>query len=223
MLAGCLLNSGDGERVAEVLQEVAAGPRPALRAEAMIQMRRLDDAEQLIDMLETNGRRLDRVWMLAVGGRCRAMLLAAKGDVEAAAAAAHRAMVEHDRLPMPFERARTQLWQGQLQRRLRQRDAASATLRQALATFEELGTPLWAAQARVEVNRASPVRRGAAGLTAAERRVAELAATGITNREMAAALFISPKTVEANLSCIYRKLNIHSRAELGRVMGRSDG
>jgi FixJ family two-component response regulator len=51
---------------------------------------------------------------------------------------------------------------------------------------------------------------------------AELAATGITNREMAAALFISPKTVEANLSRIYRKLDIRSRAELGRVMGRAD-
>jgi DNA-binding NarL/FixJ family response regulator len=90
-----------------------------------------------------------------------------------------------------------------------------------LATFEELGIPLWAERARAELNRASGVRTQAE-LTASERRVAEMAATGVTNREMAAALFISPKTVEANLSRIYRKLNIRSRAELGRVMRRAD-
>jgi ATP/maltotriose-dependent transcriptional regulator MalT len=191
-------------------------------AEAMIGLGRLDEAQRFIDVLESNGRRLDRAWMLAVGARCRAMLLAARGDVEAASEAAARALREHQRLPMPFELARTQLLVGQLQRRQRQRDAASVTLQEALATFHDLGTPLWAERARAEVNRADPVRGGAADLTAAERRVADLAATGITNREMAAALFISPKTVEANLSRIYRKLNIRSRAELGRIIGRAD-
>jgi len=110
---------------------------------------------------------------------------------------------------------------GQLQRRQRQREAASVTLREALAAFEDLGTPLWAERARAELNRASGTRTRAE-LTASEQRVAELAATGMSNRDMAAALFISPKTVEANLSRIYRKLNIHSRAELGRVMGRAE-
>ena len=69
--------------------------------------------------------------------------------------------------------------------------------------------------------RASGVRTRAE-LTASEQQVAELAATGATNKEMAAALFISPKTVEANLSRIYRKLGIRSRAELGRIMGAAD-
>jgi DNA-binding NarL/FixJ family response regulator len=188
----------------------------------MIQLGRLDEAEPLIERLERNGERLDRAWMLAVGGRCRGMLLAARGDVEGAVAAALRAMAEHDRLPMPFERARTQLLVGQLQRRQKQREVASATLREALSVFESLGTPLWAQRARAELDRASGVRTRAE-LTASERRVAELAASGVTNREMAATLFISPKTVEANLSRVYRKLNIHSRAELGRIMGRADG
>ena len=62
-----------------------------------------------------------------------------------------------------------------------------------------------------------------AGLTPSEQRVAELAAAGMTNRDAAAALFISPKTVEANLSRIYHKLGIHSRAELGRRIGQADG
>jgi ATP/maltotriose-dependent transcriptional regulator MalT len=206
------------ERMPRSTEIIAASFIPDA-AEALIALDRVDEAERIIDALQRNGRRLDRPWMLAVGARCRAMLLAARGDIEAAGAAARRGMVEHDRLPMPFERARTQLLQGQLQRRLRQRDAASATSRQALAAFDDLGTPLWAERARAEVNRTSPIRRGAVGLTAAERRVAELAATGVTNREMAAALFISAKTVEANLSRIYRKLNIHSRAELGRIIG----
>ncbi len=94
-------------------------------------------------------------------------------------------------------------------------------MRQALATFEKLETPLWAERARAELNRASGARTRTE-LTASERRVAELAVTGITNREMAAALFISPKTVETNLSRIYRKLGIRSRAELGRIMARAD-
>jgi DNA-binding CsgD family transcriptional regulator len=190
-------------------------------AEAMIALDRLDDAERIIDALERNGQRLDRAWMLAVGARCHGMLLAARGDIDAASEAAERALRQHERLPMPFELARTQLLVGQLQRRQRHREAAGATLREALATFENLGTPLWAERARAELNRASGTRTRAE-LTASERRVADLAATGITNREMAAALFISPKTVEANLSRVYRKLNIHSRAELGRVMGSAD-
>ena len=190
-------------------------------AEAMIALDRLDEAERIIDVIEGNGNRLDRPWMLAVGARCRAMLLAARGDVDAASDAGERALAEHQRLPMPFELARTQLLVGQLQRRQKHREAASATLREALATFENLGTPLWADRARAELKRASGVRTRAE-LTASEQRVAELAASGATNREMAAALFISPKTVEANLSRIYRKLNIRSRAELGRIMARAE-
>jgi DNA-binding CsgD family transcriptional regulator len=187
--------------------------------EALIQLGRLAEAEPLIDTLERNGARLDRAWMLAVGARCRAMLLAAHGDVDAAMHAAQRAMAEHDRLPIPFDRARTQLLVGQLQRRLRQRDAAAATLRDALEAFESMGIPLWAERARAELGRTSVGVSRTAGLTPAEQRVAELAASGMTNRDVAAELFISPKTVEANLSRIYRKLDIHSRAELGRHMG----
>jgi ATP/maltotriose-dependent transcriptional regulator MalT len=191
--------------------------------QALINLGRLADAEPLIERLERNGRRLDRPWMLAVGGRCRAMLLAARGDVEAATLAAQWAMVEHDRLPMPFERARTQLLLGQLQRRLRQKDTGAETVRGALAVFEELDTPLWADRARAELARANIGPRRTAGLTPSEKRVAELAASGMSNRDVAAALFISPKTVEVNLTRIYRKLDIHSRAELGRRMDRSDG
>jgi len=184
-------------------------------AEALIGVGRIDDAEPLIDALENNGTRLDRPWMLAVGARCRAMMLAARGDLSAATASAHRALAEHDRLPMPFERARTQLLLGQLRRRRRRRDAA-ATLHDALQSFDHLGASLWADRVRNEIARGASRMRRADGLTPAEYRVAELAASGMTNKHIASTLFISPKTVEVNLSRIYRKLDIHSRLELYR-------
>ena len=191
--------------------------------EAMIQVGRLADAEPLIDTLLRNGRRLDRAWTLAVGARCRAVLLAAQGDLDGAVANLEQAMAEHDRLPMPFERARTQFLLGQIQRRQRRKDAATATLCEALSAVEDIGIPLWAARIRAELARCTVVPRGTGDLTPAERRVAELAASGMTNRDVATALFISPKTVEANLSRIYRKLGIHTRAELGRRISHSDG
>jgi ATP/maltotriose-dependent transcriptional regulator MalT len=191
-------------------------------AEALIGLDRLDDAEPLIASLERNGRRLDRAWMLAVGARCRAMLLAGRGDIEGATAAAEFAMTQHDRLPMPFERARTQLLLGQLQRRQRRRETAATTLKDALRTFELLGTRLWADRAKAELARGTPGRRDRGGLTPSEQRVAELAVSGMSNREIAAALFVSAKTVEVNLSRIYRKLNIRSRIELPRAFEPPD-
>lgn len=190
--------------------------------EAMIQVGRLADAEALISMLESNGRRLDRAWMLAVGARCRAMLLAARGDLAAATATAQTAMAEFDRLPMPFERARTQLLLGQLQRRQRHRDAARANLVAALTVFDELDTPLWSAKARASLARSDIAPGPAKLLTSGERRVAELAASGMTNREVAAALFISPKTVEVHLTRVYRKLDVRTRAELVRRIDQLD-
>jgi DNA-binding CsgD family transcriptional regulator len=97
------------------------------------------------------------------------------------------------------------------------------TLREAIAVFESLGTPTWAARAREALDRVKVGRQAAGDLSAAEMQVAELAATGMTNREVAAALFISQKTVEANLASIYRKLGIRTRAELGLQIGQRSG
>lgn len=183
--------------------------------EALIGLNRLPEAEPLVEALEANGRRLDRAWMLAVGCRSRALLLGAQGHVDQAVEAAEQALTEHDRLPMPFERARTVLVLGQLQRRQRRRAVAVATLQEALAAFEALGTPLWAEQARRALGRIDERSDRGAVLTASERRIAELVASGMSNREVAAKLFVSAKTVEVHLSRIYRKLGIRSRAELG--------
>lgn len=190
--------------------------------EAMAHVDRCDDAEPLVGALERNGRRLGRPWMLAMGARGRAILLAADGAVPAALAAAEEAMRHHDNLAMPFERARTELVLGQLQRRQRRKDAAAATLTHAADTFDRLGTPLWSGRARTELGRVRAGARSASALTPSELQVAELAATGMTIRKVAATMFISPKTVEATLSRVYAKLGIHSRAELGRHMSRPD-
>jgi DNA-binding CsgD family transcriptional regulator len=120
---------------------------------------------------------------------------------------------------MPFERARTQLLLGQLERRQRKKEAATATLQEALQSFEDMGAPLWADRARAELARVKVAPSRETSLTDSERRVAELAAAGKRNRDIAAALFVSPKTVEAHLARIYRKLGINSRAELGRIIG----
>jgi DNA-binding CsgD family transcriptional regulator len=198
------------------LTEIIAASFVPDAVESFVQLGRLDEAEPFIEAFERNGTRLDRPWMHAVGGRCRAMLLAARGELDAAVHTAQHAMSEHDRLPMPFERARTQLLLGQIQRRQRGKEVAAATLREALALFEALGTPIWAARAREELDRVTVGRQLTGELSVSERRVAELAATGMTNREVAAALFVSPKTVESNLARVYRKLGIRTRAELGQ-------
>jgi DNA-binding CsgD family transcriptional regulator len=110
---------------------------------------------------------------------------------------------------------------GQIQRRQRQK-TASTTLKDALRAFEELNVPLWADRAETLLNHTS-IRQGhTVVLSPTERRVAELAATGITNRDIAAALSISTKTVEANLSRVYHKLDIYSRVELSAHLGQAE-
>lgn len=173
-----------------------------------------DVAARHTDALAAWGRAMDRPWALALSARCRAILLAATGDPQGARSAAEQALVEHQRLPMPFELARTLLALGQAQRRTGQRRRARESLQRALELFDSLGAPRWAAKARGELARIG-VRRAPAELTENEQRVAQLAAQGLTNREIAARLFISARTVEANLARAYRKLGIHSRAELG--------
>ena len=107
---------------------------------------------------------------------------------------------------------------GRLHRRAKQRRAAADAFAQAAAIFERLGAEAWAERARTELEMVGPRRRAPDELTATERRVAELAAAGITNREIARAVFMSEKTVEAHIARVYRKLGIHSRAELGARM-----
>jgi DNA-binding CsgD family transcriptional regulator len=105
-------------------------------------------------------------------------------------------------------------------RRSKQKRAAADTFGRALEIFEQPGAPTWSEQTRGELRRIGLRPRAPQDLAESECRVAELVASGLTNREVAARLFMSPKTVEANLARVYRKLGISSRAELGAHQAR---
>jgi DNA-binding CsgD family transcriptional regulator len=185
--------------------------------EALVQLGRADEADSLLQPFEQRASALDRAWALAAAARCRGLLEAARGDLEAGLASLEQALVHHDRANMPLARARTLLELGRVQRRRRQKRLARLALEEALVIFESLGTPLWAAQVRGELARVA-TRRRPSGLTATEERIARLAAEGLTNRAIAERAFVTVNTVEANLTRVYRKLGISSRAQLARAL-----
>jgi DNA-binding CsgD family transcriptional regulator len=185
--------------------------------EAKVALGHRDAAQALLDELDRLGAALQRTWVLALAGRGRGLLSAALGDPAAAYRALEAALELHDHLGEPFERARTLLVLGSVQRRDRKKRAARQSLEGALEVFDRLGAALWAGRTRSELARVGG-RAPSAGLTPTEERVARLIAAGHTYRETADALFISPKTVQWNLSKVYRKLGVRSRAELaGRL------
>jgi DNA-binding CsgD family transcriptional regulator len=187
--------------------------------EALVELGRLDEALPLLDWYQGNAERLHRSSALAASWRCRALLAAAEGRIEDALAACRRAMAEHDALPLPFDRARTLLVLGATLRRAKKKAEARRALEEAVADFDRLGAAAFAARARSELERIGGRRPSKGGLTATERQIAELVAEGRSNKEVAAALFMSVKTVEANLSRTYAKLGIRSRTGLARHLG----
>jgi DNA-binding CsgD family transcriptional regulator len=190
--------------------------------EAVIGLGDLERAERLLARLDGWGRATGRQWTLATGSRCRGLLLAARGDTDGAVQALEEALRHHEQLAMPFELGRTLLVAGQVQRRAKRKRIAKDHLERALEIFESLPSPLWAGRSRAELARLGLRPPAPLALTATEERVAALAAAGRTNRQVAKELFLSPKTVEANLARIYRKLGISSRAELGAAMTRAE-
>jgi DNA-binding NarL/FixJ family response regulator len=176
----------------------------------------LERAERLVARLEQRAAALPRPWIEVVAARSRGLLNAARGDLDTAAADFDRALEAHPSLAMPSELGRTLLAKGRLHRRRYERRRARDCLEESLLSFERAGAASWAAVAREELHRAGGRRSNRDELTATELKVAELAASGLRNREIASRMFLSEKTVEANLSRVYGKLDIRSRAELGR-------
>jgi DNA-binding CsgD family transcriptional regulator len=182
--------------------------------EALIGLGELGRAGDLLTRFEERARRNGRPWSLATSARSRALLFAAQQNPDGAAAAIEEALAHHQRLAMPFELGRTLLVQGQLRRRAKQKRAARESLQEARQIFERLGAPLWTERAAAELARIGLRPPAPFGLTPTEKRVAELAAAGRTNREIAQAMFLSVHTVEDNLRRVYGKLGIRSRTEL---------
>jgi DNA-binding CsgD family transcriptional regulator len=198
------------------LGEWAVHPVHPDAIETLVGLGEIEEAVELTAELEEYARRLDRPWGLATAARSTALIAAARGEDDEALEAAEHALAEHDRLEWPFEHARTLLVTGVILRRLGRRRDAAARLDQARTIFASLRNPLWLARAEAEARRLGGRRGASDALTPTEERVAELAAEGLRNAEIAAQLYVTPKTVEATLSRVYRKLGIRSRTELAR-------
>jgi DNA-binding CsgD family transcriptional regulator len=204
--------------LAETNLGVATHPMVPYAIEALIATGEFDQARALTARFELEARRLNGPWMSMIGARSRGLLALAEGDIIGASDALAAATSYEPSDGWPFERARTLLVLGRLRRRERQKGDARRCFEAALTLFESLPAPLWAQLARAELARLGLRRSNTREMTESERRVAELAGTGLTNREVAAKLFMSPKTVEAHLARAYRKLGIRSRAELGALV-----
>jgi DNA-binding CsgD family transcriptional regulator len=173
------------------------------------------DARRLLARLERQAASTASPIAAAAAARCRGLL---DEDFEPAFA---RALAADDQRPMPFERARTLLAFGRRLHRSRRRADARERLRAALEGFERLRASAWARQAEAELRAAGARRRRERddrALTPQELRVAAAVQRGLSNRDIAADLFLSPKTVEFHLRQIYRKLDVHSRTQLVAVL-----
>ena len=192
-------------------------------AEAVIGLGDLGRAERLVARLEARAAALPRPWILTVSRRCRGLLHAANGDLDAALTGYEQALTAQEKLDMPGERGRTLLALGRLHRRRNERHVAQQRLEQALSAFETAGALGWAGVALEELARSRGRRGDSAKLTATEHTICDLAAAGLRNHEIAARLFLSDKTVEANLTRAYRKLGVRSRTELAIALARTAG
>ena len=188
--------------------------------EALVGLGKLERAEEVLEPFERWGVELDRPLALGTSARCRGLIAALEDPVKALEHLG-RALELHGRVGQPFELARTRLVLGTTQRRARQKRNARDSLGSALAAFDELGTPLWAGKARAELARIGGRAPAGDRLTSSERRIAELVAEGKTNKEVAAALVVSERTVESTLTQIYRKLQVRSRTELAHKLDTS--
>lgn len=189
--------------------------------EAYVRVGRRQDVEALLSDFERRAASTGRVWALAAAARSRGLI----APVEEIDQHFDTALELHERVDMPFERARTQLSYGARLRRNKRTVEARGQLRSALAVFQLLLADPWTERTRRElVTRSKRKDAGTAvedRLTPHELQVAMVVGRGATNREAAAALFVSPKTIEYHLASIYRKLDVRSRTELALALDAS--
>ena len=205
-------------RYAEQLEWADPGVRDRLDiplAEAYVAVGRPDDAMRISAWLREVGGRLGRPALTGDAHRIDALAAAAVGDLDGAAESARAAVAAHGSSPLRLELARSLLVLGQIERRRKARKQSRDALRRAQELATEMGHRPLLAEIERELPRVAAARSGAE-LTATEQRVADLIAAGATNRDAAAALFVSVRTIETHVASIYRKLGVRTRAELAR-------
>ena len=188
---------------------------------ALVGTGRVDDVRTFLARLDEQVHRTGRASAASITRTGYALVAATEGALDVAVAGIDAAVASYDGSPLRFDRARTLLISGQIHRRAKAKTAAAGALRAALAEFTAFGAVAWAAEAGAELARVNLRPSAPTDLTETERRVAQLAATGLTNKEIGDRLFLAVKTVEANLARVYRKLGVRSRTELGPRMQRS--
>ena len=208
----------------EGVEEPGAFPVAPDLVEALVELDEQEKAQAVTAHLWELAEQQQHPWGLASARRCTALrrLASSPYDEEAAAELAEAATTYRD-LGLRFDEARSLLALGRAQRRWKKWGAARSSLEEAAAVFDELGSPGWAEEARSELERVGARRPRPAGeLTPAEQRVAELAADGLSNKEIARTLFVTVNTVEVHLTHAYAKLGVRSRAQLpGRLSPRA--
>jgi DNA-binding CsgD family transcriptional regulator len=193
---------------------------PAL-GEAYAAAGRLADARRVSARLRRFGTRLGRQTLLGDAARIDALTAVAAGDLAAAAESARAAVRAHRASPLRPELARSLFVRGRIEWRRKSRRDARAILLEALELATELGHQPLRDEIQREVTRIRAARSGRT-LTATEQRVAQLIAGGATNREAAEKLFVSVRTVESHVAAIFRKLGVHARDELPRLLFELD-
>ena len=186
------------------------------RIEAAVRAGERESAREWLTSFEPWAESVQVGWARAVALHCGALLADDEADAERRF---REAIAIHADETRPFERARTELAFGEFLRRSRRRVEAREHLRAALDGFETLGAPLWAERARVELRASGQTARKrdpstSSDLTAQEHQIARFVAEGLSNRDVAARLFLSPRTIDFHLRNVYRKLGISSRTEL---------
>ena len=204
-------------RQAGYVEPMRLDPSPE-RIEALAILGRLDEARVELTALEARNRRVAKPWAAAAIARGRARVAIADGDIEAAIAATSIVAVGPPPGWSRFDIGRVLLVRGEALRHARSRRDSDEALRQAHGILADLGAIVWAQRATTEQARLGLTRSSALALTPTEARVARLAGDGLSTRDVAAELGISPRTVETHLASLYGKLGVTSRAELGRVM-----
>jgi len=188
--------------------------------EAAVLAGELDLAERVLaERLEASASRQPLPWTVAMARRGRGLLATARGDLTEALDQLDRALAVYDTsLVMPLERGRSLHARGQAHRRAGHRRAARTDLEDASAIFADLGARAWINRTTLELGRIGGRTPIGSALTTSERRVAERAAAGESNRDIATALMISTRTVESQLSAVYRKLGVRSRGQLATAL-----
>ena len=191
--------------------------------EALVEAGELEEAQTVTERLTALSEAQEHPWGLAGSRRCAALVRLGSAYDERAAEELRLAAAAYGALGLPFERARSLLALGRAQRRAKKWGTARESLTRSAAAFDRLGSSGWADDARSELQRVGARRASPAGeLTPAERRVAELAADGLANKEIAQALVVTVNTVEFHLRNVYAKLGVRSRAQLAaRLVART--